>query len=254
MTLRSFSLEHEIALIVGGASSEIGLATSLSLEEAGAQVVLAEPSASDLQKAVQRIGGRSSYEIFNAPDSNAAPDLLECAARRFGPPSIVVYIPEIFLEEENRTPPVEEFIRVFNEHVSTAFALARSAAPTMIQQKRGAILFVASMASVLPLSRSIAYSSVKTAMRGLVRTLATELSPSGVRVNGIESGFIDSPLARKAFENDAQRLQYVMNRTPMQSMGEPEDVGCAAVYLCSPAAKYITGISLPVDGGACIGF
>lgn len=253
MTLSSFSVKDEIALIVG-ASSEIGLATSLAMAEAGAQVVLAGASSLDLKKAVQRIGGRSSYEIFNARESNAASDLLERVAQGFGSPSIVVYIPEILFEKENHTPSAEEFIRVFNEHVSTAFALARSAAPEMVQKKCGAILFIASMASVLPLSQSIAYSAAKTAMRGLVRTLATELSPFGVRVNGIESGLIDSPLTRNTFENDAQRLQYVMNRTPMQSLGKPEDVGCAALYLCSPASKYITGVSLPVDGGACIGF
>ncbi|MGC9327470.1 MAG: SDR family NAD(P)-dependent oxidoreductase [Candidatus Hinthialibacter sp.] len=253
MILRSFSLEEEVALIVGG-GSEMGLATSLALAEAGAKVVLAGAEDSDLPKAVQRIGDRCSYELFDAGDSKSASGLLERAAGRFGPPSILVYVPEIFFEGENTTLSVEEFTRIFNDHVSTAFALARSAAPGMIQQKRGAILFIASMAAGLPLSQTTAYSAVKTALRGLVRTLATELSPLGVRVNGIESGLIDVPQTRKTFENDEKRFQYVMNRTPMQSLGEPMDIGCAAVYLCSSASKYITGISLPVDGGACIGF
>jgi NAD(P)-dependent dehydrogenase (short-subunit alcohol dehydrogenase family) len=89
---------------------------------------------------------------------------------------------------------------------------------------------------------------------GMARTLAAELSADGVRVNAIAPGWIDSEMMRKVLDGDPARRDKILGRTPMNSFGEAADIGWAAVYLCSPAAKFITGAVLPVDGGASIGF
>jgi len=89
---------------------------------------------------------------------------------------------------------------------------------------------------------------------GMVRTLATEVSSLGVRVNAIAPGWIDSEMSRKAMAGDPARREKVLGRTPLKKFGDAEDVGWAAVYLCSPAAKFVTGVVLPVDGGVSIGF
>jgi gluconate 5-dehydrogenase len=88
----------------------------------------------------------------------------------------------------------------------------------------------------------------------MVATFSAELAAKGVRVNAIAPGWISSEMTRKALESDPDRKAKVMSRIQMGRMGEPEDVGLAAVYLCSAAARYITGITLPVDGGALVGF
>jgi NAD(P)-dependent dehydrogenase (short-subunit alcohol dehydrogenase family) len=100
----------------------------------------------------------------------------------------------------------------------------------------------------------VAYAAAKTAQLGMVRTLAAELSHSGVRINAIAPGWIETEMSRKAMEGDPARREKVLSRTPLRRFGTPDDIGWAAVYLCSPAAKFITGAVLPVDGGASIGF
>ena len=88
----------------------------------------------------------------------------------------------------------------------------------------------------------------------MTRAMAVELSPQGVRVNAIAPGFIYSAMSANALDSDPERKAKVINRTPMGHMGLPEDIGTAAAYLVSDAAKYITGVILPVDGGNSIGF
>jgi gluconate 5-dehydrogenase len=100
----------------------------------------------------------------------------------------------------------------------------------------------------------VAYSAAKSAYLGLIRSLAVELSPEGIRVNGIAPGWIETEILRRAVLPDPERKAKILGRTPMARFGQPEDIGWAAVYLCSPAARFLTGVVLPVDGGASIGF
>jgi gluconate 5-dehydrogenase len=100
----------------------------------------------------------------------------------------------------------------------------------------------------------VAYSAAKTAHLGMVRTLATELSQHGIRVNAIAPGWIETEMSAKAMAGDPARKQKILGRTPMAKFGAPSDVGWAAVYLASPAGGFVTGVVLPIDGGASIGF
>jgi NAD(P)-dependent dehydrogenase (short-subunit alcohol dehydrogenase family) len=87
-----------------------------------------------------------------------------------------------------------------------------------------------------------------------VRVLASEWSGKGVRVNAIAPGFIETAMSRTAMNSDPDRKHKAMDRTPRGYFGKPEDIGWAAVYLASDAANYVTGVSIPVDGGNSIGF
>ncbi|HEX5025522.1 MAG TPA: SDR family oxidoreductase, partial [Agriterribacter sp.] len=100
----------------------------------------------------------------------------------------------------------------------------------------------------------IAYTAAKSAVEGMTRGLAVELSPLGIRVNCIAPGFIETEMSSKALNNDKERKQKVLSRTPMGKLGRPDDVAYAAVYFSSEAAAYVTGVVLPVDGGNSIGF
>jgi len=91
-------------------------------------------------------------------------------------------------------------------------------------------------------------------MLGVVRTLAVEYGGENIRVNAIAPGWIETEMSRKAMEGDPERKRKVLGRTPLGRFGTPEDIGWAAVYLCSPAARFITGTCLAVDGGISIGF
>ncbi|HET6722893.1 MAG TPA: SDR family oxidoreductase, partial [Chitinophagaceae bacterium] len=134
------------------------------------------------------------------------------------------------------------------------FAISREVVKQMLKQKRGSIINISSMAAQYGLPKVIAYSASKTAIDGMTRAMAVELSPKGIRVNAIAPGFIITDMTDKALNSDPERKSKVFGRTPMGYMGQPSDIGDAALFLASDAAKYITGVVLPVDGGNSIGF
>jgi NAD(P)-dependent dehydrogenase (short-subunit alcohol dehydrogenase family) len=148
----------------------------------------------------------------------------------------------------------EEFAGILSVHLIGAHALSRATFAGMKAHRRGSIIYIASMASLFALPNTLAYSAAKTGMLGVVRTLASEWSPHGVRVNAIAPGWIETAMMRQAVDADPGRKTKILGRTPMGGFGHPEDIGWAAAYLCSPSARFITGVCLPVDGGASIGF
>ena len=110
-----------------------------------------------------------------------------------------------------------------------------------------AVLIAAIAAAILALAAAAGYL-------GLVHTLCTELGADGIRVNAIAPGWIDTPMFHKATDNDAPRLNKILGRIPMKGVGDPMDIGMTATYLASDAARYVSGVCVPVDGGALIGF
>jgi NAD(P)-dependent dehydrogenase (short-subunit alcohol dehydrogenase family) len=125
----------------------------------------------------------------------------------------------------------------------------------MLEQKtKGSIINISSMASQYGIPKVIAYTASKSAIEGMTRAMATELSPLGIRVNCIAPGFIATDMSAKALNNDPERKAKVMGRTPMGALGQPSDIADAALFLASENSKYITGVVLPVDGGNSVGF
>jgi gluconate 5-dehydrogenase len=192
--------------------------------------------------------------VHDVTQLDAAGALVERVTREVGAPTCLVNNAGIHLKKPAIETTPEEFQKVLTTHVLGAHALTRAVAPGMIARKRGSILFTASMASLFGIPFVIAYTAAKTAMVGMVKGYATELSPHGVRVNAIAPGWIETEMSRKALEGDPARKARILGRTPLARLGAPDDVGWAAVYLASPAAKFVTGVILPVDGGASIGF
>jgi NAD(P)-dependent dehydrogenase (short-subunit alcohol dehydrogenase family) len=243
-----FRLDGEIALITGGGTG-LGAAMAACMAEAGARVILAGRRQKELAEAAARIGSFASFVEHDVSDLTKAEELIEQCR-----PTILVNNAGVHLKKPALQTGDEEFRMVMQTHVAGAFALARAAAPAMIERKSGSILFIASMASIFGIPQVSAYSAAKSALLGLVHTLATEWSPHGVRVNAIAPGWIDSDMSRGALSSDPERARRILQRTPLGRLGEGRDVGLAAVYLCSSAAKFVTGTVLPVDGGVSIGF
>jgi gluconate 5-dehydrogenase len=249
-----FSLKGETAIITGGGSG-LGLGMARSFVEMGARVVLVGRRADELKQAASDLGPLAVFVIHDITATRRAAELVQAAEQAADAPiSILVNNAGIHLKKPAVETSTKEFQSVLQTHVLGAHALTRSVLPGMIGRKRGNILFTASMASLFGIPQVIAYSAAKSAYLGMVRTLATEVSSQGVRVNAIAPGWIDSTMSQHALNNDPARKQRILQRTPMASLGEASDVGWAAVYLCSTAAKFVTGVVLPVDGGVSIGF
>lgn len=248
-----FLLDDELALITGGGTG-LGLAMARCMAAAGARVVLAGRRLEMLQRAAAGIGLQAEYVAHDVTNLREAPSLVDKVSEKFGPITILVNNAGVHLKKSAVETTEEEFMKVLTTHVLGSHALSRAVAPGMMERKTGSILFIASMASLFGIPQVVAYSAAKSAYLGMVRALSTELSPHGVRVNAIAPGWIETDMSRKAMQGDPEREKKILSRTPMSRFGEPEDVGLAAVYLCSPAAKFVTGVVLPVDGGASIGF
>lgn len=251
---KSFSLEGETALITGGGTG-LGFGIATCLAKAGAKVVLVGRREAELSAAASGIGDSASYVIHDITQLEKAADLIEAAEKAAGSPiSILVNNAGIHIKKPVVETTPEEFQSVLTTHVCAAHALTRAVLPGMIERKHGSILFTASMTSLMGMPLVIAYSAAKSAYVGMTRALAAEVSIEGVRVNAIAPGWIESPMLRKALAGDEKRSNKILSRTPMARFGDPEDIGWAAVYLCSPAAKFVTGVILPIDGGASMGF
>jgi NAD(P)-dependent dehydrogenase (short-subunit alcohol dehydrogenase family) len=249
-----FNLDGQTALITGGATG-LGFGMAGSFLASGARVVIVGRREDELRKAVAALGSAASYVQHDVTDHAAAEKLIEKVTRAAGaPPSILVNNAGIHLKKSAVETLPEEFLAVLNTHVIGAHAITRAVLPGMINHKQGSIIFIASMASLFGIPKVVAYSAAKSAYVGIVRTLASEVSCHGIRVNAIAPGWIESDMMRKALDGDPARRDKILGRTPMGCFGQAEDIGWAAVYLCSPAAKFVTGVVLPVDGGVSIGF
>lgn len=249
----AFSLAGELALITGGGTG-IGQAIAVAMHGAGARVVLVGRREAELAEAVKGIGEGAAYAVHDITDTGATAALVQRVVKAHGPITCLVNNAGRHLKKPALDTTPQEFFDVLNTHIVGAHELTRLVAPGMIERKHGTVLFTASMASLFGIPLVVAYASAKSAMLGMVRTLSTELSPHGIRVNAIAPGWIDTDMSRKAFAGDPGRESKIISRTPMAKLGEPADVGWAAVYLASPAAKFITGAVLPVDGGVSMGF
>jgi len=249
----SFRLEGEVALITGGGTG-LGLAIARRMALAGAKVVLAGRRRTVLKDAAAKIGPQSGSVVCDVTRVKSMGRVVATAEALFGPITILVNNAGIHLKKPALETSDEELLSVLKTHVLGSHALTRAVLPGMLRRQHGSILFVASMASLFGIPNVMAYAAAKSAYLGMVRSLATEVSPTGVRVNAIAPGWIDTEMSRKAMGNDPERRRRILTRTPLGRFGEPDDVGAAAVFLCSPAAKFVTGAVLPVDGGVSIGF
>lgn len=249
-----FRLTGQCALITGGGSG-LGLAMAQCMVGAGARVVLVGRDETRLSAAAQSLGPAASHVAHDVTDLAAAPDLVRQAEEKAGDPiSILINNAGIHVKKRVEDTTSQDFQSILTTHLCAAHALNRAVIPGMKARGHGVILFTASMASLIGIPLVVAYSAAKAAYLGLTRSLAAELSPSGIRVNAIAPGWIKSPMTRHALDGDEARTNKILGRTPMGRFGEPEDIGWAAVYLASPSAKFVTGVCLPVDGGASIGF
>ena len=249
--MNAFDLTGETALITGGGSG-LGFGIAQCMAQAGAKVVLVGRREAVLKEAAAKIGRLASFVPADVTRLDGADELVNRASQGAGgsPITILVNNAGNHLKKAATQTTPEEFNAVIQTHVLASHALAAAALPDMMKRKHGSILFTASMSSLLGLPLIVAYSAAKSAYVGMMRSLAAETAPHGVRVNAIAPGWIESEMLRKALAGDEQRTAKILQRTPMNRFGDPADIGWAAVYLCSPAAKFITGVILPVDGGA----
>jgi gluconate 5-dehydrogenase len=248
-----FDLSGQSALITGGGTG-LGFGMARCFVAAGARVVIVGRRKDELNKACEALGDDAFALTGDITQLKSAPILVDRAEEMAGPLTVLVNNAGVHLKKDAVETSDAEFAGVLQTHIFGAFALTREVGRRMLKRRNGSILFTASMASFIGIPKVVAYSAAKSAYLGLIRTLATEWGPHDVRVNGIAPGWIASEMLDAALSNDPCRRAKILSRTPMGRFGEPDDIGWAAVYLASPAAKFVNGVVLPVDGGAVQSF
>lgn len=249
-----FSLEGQTAVITGGATG-LGLAMTQCIIESGGRVAVVSSSPQEkYQETLKTLGDKVTYEQFDITDTGHTQEFTNRLLAKYGKIDILVNNAGVHCKKPIEDMSVEDYTNVLKVHLVGAFALTKAFVPHMRANRKGSILFIASMTSYIGQPYVMGYSTAKAGYLGMIHTLASEVSADGVRVNGIAPGWIDTPMFRKATDGDDARKQKILGRTPMNRFGDPADVGWACVYLCSDAAKFVTGTVLPVDGGALIGF
>jgi NAD(P)-dependent dehydrogenase (short-subunit alcohol dehydrogenase family) len=249
MSLNIFSLHGKLALITGG-SSGIGYGIAETFIDAGAQVVITGRRIEKLKEAVTVLGKRASYIQNDITELEGIPNLVLRIEEQIGPIDILVNNAGIHLKKRIQETTDEDFYQVINTNLLSVFGLTRTCAEHMIKREKGCILMISSMAAFLGIDQVVAYAVSKSGLTALVKSFVAEYSKHNIRVNTIVPGWIESDIFFKAIEHDEERSQKIKNRIAMNGFGKPEDIGYAAVYLCSDAARYITGTFLQVDGGA----
>ncbi|HWR08677.1 SDR family NAD(P)-dependent oxidoreductase [Sporomusa sp.] len=254
MSQNAFSLAGRTAVITGGLTG-LGLAMTECMIAAGAKVVaVSSNSGEKFQEKFEEFGEKLAYYQFDVTDTDHAQELADKIIKEQGPVHFLCNNAGNHCKKPIEDMSVEDFTSVLNVHLVGAFALTKAFVPYMKQQRQGSIIFIASMTSFIGQPYVTGYATAKAGYLGMVHTLASELGNDGIRVNAIAPGWIDTFMFRQATDKDPQRKAKIFGRIPMNKVGDPKDIGWAAVYLCSDAAAYVSGICLPVDGGALIGF
>ncbi len=245
--------ERKVAVVTGGGSG-IGLAITRKFVANGILTVIIGRDSAKLENARQELGDLCVPLPGDLSDLASIPALVQQVIGQHGKIDVLVNNAGINMKKEFTDVSDEDFQRILLTNVTAVFALSREVIRGMVGNGGGAVINISSMASQYGIPKVIAYTASKSAIEGMTRAMATELSPQGIRVNCIAPGFIATDMSAKALNSDPERKNKVMSRTPMGALGEPADIGNAALFLALDGAKYITGVVLPVDGGNSIGF
>ena len=244
------SLDGKVALVTG-ASSGMGEEITKAMAAAGAAVAAVGRNEERLERVVAEAQGDGG-EVFaiarDLTEDGAAQAVVDEAVERMGKLDILANVAGIMELGPLGETPVESLDRQFRTNVRAPFELTQAALPHL-REAKGAIIFISSMAALAAFPESAAYTATKGAIDAVARQLAVELAPQGVRVNAIAPGEIDTPMNTEFYAEHPEFVEEMEEFTPAGRLGKATDIAPAAVFLVSDMARFVYGVSLPVDGG-----
>jgi Tropinone reductase 1 len=253
MTNTRWSLAGKRALITGGTKG-IGRAIAEEMLSLGAAVFITARNPDEVRSAVAH-WREQSYDAYgvasDASDSASREQLLAEVNKKWGALEILVNNAGRNIRKNAIEYSTEEYRSILETNLISAFEMCRLFHPLLKQSGDAAVVNIGSVAGLTHVLSGAPYAMTKAAMTQLTRNLAVEWAADKIRVNTVAPWYIRTPLAEPVL-NDPERLAAVVDRTPMRRVGEPEEVAAAVCFLCMPAASYITGQCLAVDGGFLI--
>lgn len=248
-----WSLNGQVALVTG-ASKGIGAAAAEELLAFGATVIAVARNAADLNTQVEQWRARGLDAHGLAADVSTAAGratLLAEVSQRW--PQLHILVNNVGTNIRKRTAEysVEEYQQIMATNLESVFGMCQGAFPLLQAAGGGSIVNVSSVAGLTHVRTGSIYGMTKAAIIQLTRNLAVEWAAERIRVNAIAPWYIRTPLVAGVL-SDEEFLQQVLARTPMKRIGEPAETGAAIAFLCLPAASYITGQCISVDGGFAV--
>jgi NAD(P)-dependent dehydrogenase (short-subunit alcohol dehydrogenase family) len=246
--LPSFRLDGKTA-IVTGASSGIGARFARVLHEAGANVVACARRLDRLEDLAKEVDGLVPIQCDVAEDDQCAA-LVAATIERFGTVDVLVNNAGTVAIQPAEEEPVETFRRVVDVNLTSVFLLSQLAGRKMLEQGSGSIINIASIMGIVGVGQlpQASYNASKGGVVNLTREMAAQWARRGVRVNAICPGFFRSEMTTDMFNNDKSQ-KWMERKTPMGRAGDEHELDGALLFLASDASTYVTGHSLPVDGG-----
>ena len=264
MSKELFDLSNDVAVVIGG-TGVLGGGMADALAAAGAKVAIlgrSEERGAARVKAIEEAGGTAMFHSADALDSDSLTAARDAINSQLGPVSILVSAAGGNRPDATLPPgsnfcelPKDAWNGVFDLNlVGGALLPAQVFGETMLEQGRGSIINIASMAGMIPLSRVVAYSAAKAAVLNLTQFLAREWATKGVRVNAISPGFFPAEQNKALLFNEdgsyTERGEQIIGHTPMERFGSAEELSGAVIWLAAhKASSFVTGQNIVVDGG-----
>ena len=239
--------------IVTGGNSGLGYATAKKLCDNGIKTYIIGRTKDKTENACAEIGENAIPVIFDLNNLDEIPAMIAEISNGDNI-DILVNNAGINLKKEFTEVTNEEFSSIIQTNVLSVFAVSREVVKVMKNHGGGSIVNISSMASQYGLPKVIAYSASKGAIETMTRAMTVELAEFGIRVNCVAPGFIKTKMSAKALDNDPERKNKVLSRTPMGVLGEPSNIADAVYFYATNESSFVTGTVLPVDGGNSIGF
>ena len=239
--------------LVTGSSRGIGRACALALAARGLHVAVHyNAGAPEAQSVADEIARITKAQIFQADLSQpgAAASLVEAVATTLGPPTVLVHAAGHIVEKPLAFSSQSDWDGLFNVHAFSGAALAKALLRYARKTDDGRIVFISSLAAVSGLGNGAAYAAAKGALQGLTMSLALEAARWKTTVNCVAPGYITTAMTA---HHDAEHRAASMAKIPLGRYGEPGDVAGLVAYLCSPAAGWLTGQTIVLDGGMSLG-
>lgn len=250
--IQEMSLAGKTAFITGGATG-IGFAIAQEMYDAGANIVIVGRREEALREAAAKLGERCEWYVFDVTKTEEHDSFIQKIEEKT-PIDILVNNAGINNKKDYFDFSAEEFDTIMATQAKAPFMLSQAVAKHMKERKKGCIIFISSLASILGMHDIQAYTVCKSGVKGLARSLARDLGPYGIRVNSLNPGFVYTDMLRVTNLKTPERLKEIEDRTPLRGFTQAKDLGMAAAFLASDAARFITGIDLVVDGGISSSF
>ena len=240
-------LKDKTAIITGGGTG-IGLATAHAFYQEGAKIILFGRRKEKLEKAVEKLGGSVIIVQGDMTNNNDLDQLINETLHNFQKIDILVNNAGLFNGSPLHEISDSQWDEIMDINIRSVFQLTRRVLPAMLSQKYGSIIHISSILGLIAVPQVAAYNVSKGALNQFSRSIAVEYGASGIRSNAICPGLIATDMTADLMK-DADLMKEWSKEYPIGRFGKPEDVANACLYLASDESSFVTGITLPVDGG-----